>query len=111
MADERLTDDSRERRRGLLVAGDPRGEVADAWQAKEAVREMYRIGDPDLAAAWIDELAVTLTDRTYGPEVRQLGRTLKRWGPQIANWHRSRASNRPVEAINNLAKCSGTEVR
>ncbi|MTV27961.1 transposase [Nitriliruptoraceae bacterium ZYF776] len=104
MADERLTDAARERRRGLLAAGDPRGEVADAWQAKEAVREIYRINDPDLAAAWIAELAVTLDDQTYGPEVRQLGRTLKRWGPQIANWHRSRASNGPVEAINGLAK-------
>ncbi|MTV26058.1 ISL3 family transposase [Nitriliruptoraceae bacterium ZYF776] len=104
MADEHLTDLGRERRRGLLAAGDPRGEVADAWHAKEAVREIYRIGDPDLALAWIDELAATLTDRTYGPEIRQLGRTLKRWGPQIAAWHRSRASNGPVEAINNLAK-------
>ncbi|MEX2374577.1 MAG: transposase [Dehalococcoidia bacterium] len=36
--------------------------------------------------------------------MRQLGRTLKRWGPQIAARHRSRASNGPVEAINNLTK-------
>ncbi len=99
MADERLTDVGRDRRRGLLAAGDPRGEVTDAWQAKEAVREIYRIGDPDLALEWIAELAATLDDRAYGPEIRQLGRTLTRWGPQIANWHRSRASNGPVEAI------------
>lgn len=33
MADERLTHVGRERRRGLLAAGDPRSEVADAWQA------------------------------------------------------------------------------
>jgi transposase len=104
MADERLTDVSRDRRRGLLAAGDPRGHVADAWQAKEAVREIYRIGDSDLAVAWVDELAATLDDRVYCPEIRRLGRTLKRWGPQIAAWHRSRASNGPVEAINNLAK-------
>ena len=104
MADERLTDVSRDRRRGLLAAGDPRGHVADAWQTKEAVREIYRIADPDLATAWIEELALTLDDRVYGPEIRRLGRTLKRWGPQIAAWHRSRASNGPVEAINNLAK-------
>jgi transposase len=104
MADERLTDQTRERRRGLLAAGDPKGHVRDAWTAKEAVREIYRIGDPDLAADWVDELAATLDDRTYCPEIRRLGRTLKRWGPQIAAWHRSRASNGPVEAINNLAK-------
>ena len=29
---------------------------------------------------------------------------LARWAPQIAAWHRSRASNGPVEAINGIAK-------
>lgn len=104
MADERLTDTARERRRGLLAAGDPKHEVADAWTAKEAVREIYRISDHDLALEWVAELADTLDDRVYSPEIRRLGRTLKRWGPQIAAWHRSRVSNGPVEAINNLAK-------
>ena len=104
MADERLDDHARDKRRGLLAAGDPRGEVADAWMAKEAVREIYRIGDPDLALEWVTELADTLNDRTYCPEVRRLGRMLARWAPQIAAWHRSRASNGPVEAINGLAK-------
>ncbi|MTV25153.1 ISL3 family transposase [Nitriliruptoraceae bacterium ZYF776] len=104
MADERLDERTCERRRGLLAAGDPRGHVADAWQAKEAVREIYRIGDPEMAEAWVDELAATLDDRVYSPELRRLGRTLKRWGSQIAAWHRSRASNGPVEAVNNLAK-------
>jgi transposase len=104
IADERLDDDARQRRRGLLAAGDPRGEVADAWMAKEAVREIYRIDDTDLALEWVTELAATLNDRVYGPEVRRLGRMLARWAPQIAAWHRSRASNGPVEAINGLAK-------
>ena len=104
MADERLDDDTRERRRGLLAAGDPQGHVRDAWTAKEAVREIYRIGDPDLALEWVEELADTLDDRTYCPEIRRLGRMLARWAPQIAAWHRSRASNGPVEAINALAK-------
>lgn len=104
MADERLDDRARQRRQGLLAAGDPRGEVADAWLAKEAVREIYRIGDPELALDWVNELADTLTDRVYGPEVRKLGRTLRRWAPQIAAWHTSKASNGPTEAINNLAK-------
>jgi transposase len=104
MADERLDDRARQRRQGLLAAGDPRGEVADAWLAKEAVREIYRIPDPDLALDWVNELADTLTDRIYGPEIRKLGRTLRRWAPQIAAWHTSRASNGPTEAVNNLAK-------
>jgi transposase len=104
MADDRLADASRERRRGLLAAGDPKGQVADAWTAKEAVRELYRIGDPELALEWVEELADTLDSNTYGAELRRLGRTLRRWAPQIAAWHHSRASNGPVEAINNLAK-------
>ncbi|MFO7779366.1 MAG: hypothetical protein R6V28_13540 [Nitriliruptoraceae bacterium] len=33
MADERLDDPARERRRGLLAAGDPKGHVRDAWTA------------------------------------------------------------------------------
>lgn len=69
MADERLTEDAKQRRRGLLAAGDPKGEVADAWTAKEAVREIYRIADPDVALDWVLELADTLEDPTYCPEI------------------------------------------
>ncbi|MBW3579166.1 MAG: ISL3 family transposase [Actinobacteria bacterium] len=104
LADERLDDDGRQRRQGLLRAGDPRGEVADAWTAKEAVRGIYQLDDPDVALEWTNELADTLTDPAYGPEVQQLGRTLRRWAAQIAAWHRSRATNGPTEAANNLAK-------
>jgi transposase len=104
MADERLDEHGRQRRRGLLAAGDPHGQVADAWTAKEAVREIYRIDDPDLALEWVTELADTMDDPTYCPEIRRLGRTLRRWAPQIAAWHSSHASNGPTEAINNLAK-------
>ncbi len=104
MADDRLDDGARSRRQGLLAAGDPRGQVADAWTAKEAVRELYQLDDPDLALDWVTELAETCTDPGYGPEVRRLGRTLKRWAEPIAAWHASRATNGPVEAINNLAK-------
>ena len=104
MADERLSKDAQQRRRGLLAAGDPKGEVADSGTAKEAVREIYRVDDPDLALEWVLELADTLEDPTYCPEIRRLGRTLRRWAPQIAAWHSSRASNGPTETVNNLAK-------
>ena len=33
-----------------------------------------------------------------------MGRTLKRWRNQIVAWHRSRATNGPAEAVNNLIK-------
>lgn len=95
MADERPDHDARQRRHGLLAAGDPQGHVADAWTAKEAVREIYRIGDHDLALEWVTELAHTLNGRTYCPEARRLGRMLARWAPQIAAWHRHAPATAP----------------
>jgi transposase len=104
MADERLDDTARERRQGLLAAGDRKGHVRDAWTAKEAVREIYRIGDPDLALEWVEDIAATLTDRVYCRRADGSAWMLARWAPQIAAWHHSRASNGSVEAINNLAR-------
>ena len=103
-AEERLDAKGDAKLQGLLRAGDPKGEVAYAWHAKEAVRFLYDIPNPDYAARYLDELARDLQDETFPPEVRQLGRTLKRWRNQIVAWHRSRATNGPAEAVNNLIK-------
>ena len=40
MACERLDDRGEKRIQGLLRAGDPYGEVRDAWYAKESVRDI-----------------------------------------------------------------------
>ena len=48
-AHERLDDRGETKLLGLLAAGDPRGEVRMAWHAKEVVRSIYEIDDPDLA--------------------------------------------------------------
>jgi transposase len=103
-ADERLDDHGKEKLRGLLAAGDPRGEVTTAWHAKEAVREIYSHADPDLALEWVQRLGADLQDPDCPPEVRQLGRTLLRWAHQIAAWHQAHVSNGPTEAANNLVK-------
>lgn len=103
-ADERLDDRGREKLAGLLEAGDPRGEVRMAWHAKEVVRSVYDIDDPDLAVEFVERLGVDLQDDSCPPEVRQLGRTILRWSAQIAAWHQARVSNGPTEAINNLVK-------
>jgi transposase len=103
-ADERLDDRGRTKLLGLLEAGDPRGEVRIAWHAKEVVREIYTIDDPELAAAFVARLGVDLQGRECPPEVRQLGRTIVRWSAQISAWHTARASNGPTEAANNLIK-------
>ena len=61
-ADERLDDHGREKLLGLLRAGDPKGEVATAWHAKEAVRELYGHTDAELALT-LEELAARVGSR------------------------------------------------
>jgi transposase len=103
-AHERLDHRGEAKLAGLLRAGDPHGEVAYAWHAKEAVRFLYDIPNAEFAGRYLDELAVDLQDDEFPPEVRALGRTLTRWRDQIVAWHRARATNGPAEAINNLVK-------
>ena len=103
-AAERVTDTGHAKLRGLLAAGDPRGEVRDAWHAKETLRLVYRVPSRKLAVEALDELARDLQDEAFSPELNRLGRTLRRWRTQITNWHRSHVSNGPTEAANNLAK-------
>jgi len=88
----------------LLEAGDPRGEVRMSWHAKETVRGLYAINDPDAAAAFLDELIENMTDSEMPVEVRSLAGTLRRWRQQIIAWHTARVSNGPTEALNNLIK-------
>lgn len=104
MADERLNDHGRSRLLGLLDAGDRHGEVRTAWHAKEVVRSIYEHTNAELAGEFLDRLAVDLQDETCPPEIRQLGRTLRRWRHEIVAWHRAHVSNGPTEAVNNLIK-------
>jgi transposase len=103
-ADERLDENGRTKLLGLLEAGDPKGEVRMAWHAKEVVRQIYDIDEPELAVDFVARLGVDLQDESCPPEVRQLGRTIVRWRDQIAAWHQARVSNGPTEAVNNLIK-------
>ncbi len=103
-AEERLSEDGKTKLLDLLKAGDPKGEVADAWHAKEAVRELYSHQDQALALQWLDELSGDLADKIRPPEVRSLGRTLKRWRLEITAWHDCHFTNGPTEAMNNLIK-------
>ena len=104
LAQERLNPAGGERLQGLLKAGDPYGEVRLAWHAKETLRDVYQIQDPGLADEYTRRLAADLQDQSCPPEVNQLGRAIARWYDQIVAWHRSRVSNGPTEAVNNLIK-------
>ena len=103
-AHEQLDDTGDAKLRGLLRAGDPKGEVQMTWHAKETTRQIYQITDGDLAAEFVDQLADDLRDDTMPEEVRSLGRTIARWRHQIVAWHQARVSNGPTEAVNNLVK-------
>ena len=104
MASERLDEHGQAKLQGLLRAGDPRGHVSACYNAKEAVRELYTVSDYELAGQWIDELIRDMDDPSWPPEVRSLGRTLKRWREHIIAWHRAHFANAAAEAMNNLIK-------
>ena len=103
-AHERISDRGQVRLRGLLDAGDPHGEVRTAWHAKETVRGIYKIDSPALALQYTLQLADDLQHESCPPEINKLGRTIARWTPQITNWHISKVTNGPTEALNNLIK-------
>jgi len=102
-AKERLDDKGSEKLKGLLRAGDPNGDVATCWEAKEAVRESYVHADSEVALEWVTQLGHDLQDKDYPIEARSLGCMLIRWRHQIAAWHLAHVSNGP-EAANSLFK-------
>jgi transposase len=101
---ERLDEAGEAKLMGLLEAGDPKGEVRMTWHAKETIRALYRIADPDVAATFIDELITDMASAEMPLEVRSLSRTLRRWRDHIIAWHHAKVTNGPTESTNNLVK-------
>jgi transposase len=66
-AHERLDDRGDAKLAGLLAAGDARGEVRMAWHAKEVVRSIYDIPDPQVAAEFVASSVTTSKTRTAHP--------------------------------------------
>ena len=75
-ASENITEAGRNRLRGLLDAGDPYGEVRDAWHAKETLRAIYDIADHQLGIETVNQLAADLQDPGQPEEINRLGRTM-----------------------------------
>jgi transposase len=104
LAAERLDEHGEARLRGLLAAGDPDGEVHEAWAAKEALRELYTLwGDEAIARQWLTGL-ITDCKRAVGAEVRGLARTLTQWREPILAWHTTGHTSGPIEGLNSLIK-------
>ncbi len=74
-AEERLSEEGREKLLGLLRAGDPAGHVATTWQGKELIRSLYDHVNEALALEFITQLSQDF-QKAAPPEVRSLGRTL-----------------------------------
>jgi len=102
-ADERLDERGRDKLVGLLAAGDPKGDVKETWHAKEFIRSICDIDDPDLADQFFTRLASDPQDTppARGPLARPDTPPMEN---HIVAWHRGRATNGPTEAVNNLIK-------
>ena len=59
---------------------------------------------PEDAPGYLAELVDSLLDADMPGELRQLGRTVRRWSAQIVAWHRAQVTNGPTEAMNSLIK-------
>ena len=103
-ASERITDNGQVRLRGLLDAGDPHGEVRNAWHAKETLRSIYDIADTKTGAETIERHAEDFQDPRLPEEINRLGRTRSRWRTETTNWHVAKVTNTATEAADNLAK-------
>jgi transposase len=101
--DERLDERGRDKMLAGLRFGDPHDEVLGAWLAKEAVRSVYLVDDPDEAAVLLDNAIAACRADEVG-EIRTLGHTLSRWRGEILNHHHTGASNGPTEGSNFCAK-------
>jgi transposase len=88
---------------GWLEIGDPDGEVAAAYLAKELLRETFLAGHVFEArrqlTAFYDHC-----NSSGVPELQRLARTIDRWETPILRWHRTRLTNAATEGTNLIVK-------
>jgi transposase len=91
-----------ERLRTGLAAGDPDGEVAAMWLARELLSEVYAAPNLETAKRRLIVFFQHAADAEV-PELTRLATTIDRWRDQVLNYHRTGgASNGPTEAVNLL---------
>lgn len=102
-AHDRLSAGAYERMLVLLEAGDPAGEVAAAYLAKELLRDVYATSDIADATTRLAAFHHHCR-RAEVRELDRLARTVRRWQPQVLAWHSTALTNGPTEAVNLLIK-------
>lgn len=101
---ERLGDDRFNDVLATLHTGDPDGEVAAAWLAKELLRAVYSANNELQARRRLVEFFHYCAEADVG-EIIRLARTIDRWSDEVLAYHRTAgASNGPVENMHMLAE-------
>ena len=86
-----------------LDVGDPDGEVAACYLAKELLRETYLADDVFDARRRLTVFYDHCTASDV-PELERLARTIARWETPILRWHRTRLTNAATEGTNLIIK-------
>jgi transposase len=101
---ERLTADRFAWMCSQLAAGDPDGEVAACFIAKELLREVFAAADEAHARRRMITFYLWCADAEV-PELNRLAGTVSRWAKEIFAYHRSGgASNGKLETIHTLTE-------
>ncbi len=97
-----LNDRGWERLRAGLAAGDPDGEIATVWLARELLSEVYAASDLAAAKRRLTVFFQHAADADV-PELTRLAKTIDRWRDEVLAYHHTGgASNGPTEAVNLL---------
>ena len=104
MGYERLSEDRFVDILATLSTGDPDGEVAAAWLAKELLREVYAATSEAHARRRLIIFFQYCAEVDI-PELTRLARTIDRWADEVLAYHRTGgASNGHVENMHMLAE-------
>jgi hypothetical protein len=80
--DEHLTDRQRARLARYLPVGKPDAEIEVAWRVYQLVRSIYHAPTPS-EVRWVAEKVPNNLHTCPIPEVKRLGKTLRRWRAEI----------------------------
>jgi transposase len=86
-----------------LDVGDPDGEVAACYLAKELLRETFIAGSVFDARRRLT-VFYNQCHTSEVPELERLGRTIARWETPILRWHRTGLTNAATEGTNLIVK-------
>lgn len=103
VAADRLNDNGWGRLLAGLELGDPTGDLAAAWIAKEELRRVYAATDLPAARRALTGFYLHCAAADHIPELVTLATTIAAWENEILAYHHTGgASNGPTEAVNLL---------